>query len=142
MDKGIIICDIDGTLAKVGQRQLILEHEPVDWEAFYADDFNDEPISEMCWLVGRLMESGYNVVFCTSRRECVREKTEHAQQAGHGGTESVEGVGTDGRQEPHPIRRFLLSTLDIQHGQHLYLRFGLPSPARHERAQINPRPYV
>lgn len=71
----IMVVDIDGTLAQVGPRRRFLETTPVDWDAFYRDAFDDEPIPEMCRMVCELAKS-YEVVFCTSRRETVRQATQ------------------------------------------------------------------
>lgn len=71
-----MVVDIDGTLAEVGlRRRWLLEHLPVDWEAFYRDDFDDLPRRNVCSFVqfnARTME----LFICTSRRESVRDKTQ------------------------------------------------------------------
>lgn len=46
-NKGIVICDIDGTISRVGDRLKYLQQNPKDWDSFYNDCFNDEPIREM-----------------------------------------------------------------------------------------------
>lgn len=73
--KNIIVVDIDGTLSVVGDRRKYIEREPKDWGRFYADSFDDIPISETCDLVRELKKS-YAVIFCTSRSECVRQQTQ------------------------------------------------------------------
>ena len=75
MQKNIIIVDIDGTISKIGDRLKYLLQEPKDWDSFYEDCFEDEPIPEIVKLVEHLSFDGYKIVFCTGRRECVREKT-------------------------------------------------------------------
>ena len=74
--KRIMVVDIDGTLAEVGlRRRRLLEQLPVDWEAFYRDDFDDLPRRNVCSFVqfnARTME----LFLCTSRRESVRDKTQ------------------------------------------------------------------
>ena len=75
MDKNIAVIDIDGTLCIVGERRKYLEQFPQNWEAFYADSFDDQPIPAVCDLVRRLA-ANYEIVFCTSRRESVRQKTQ------------------------------------------------------------------
>ena len=75
MSKPIVIVDIDGTISKVGKRIKYLQCEPKDWDSFYNDCFQDEPIKEICDLVKNLSKE-YYIVFCTGRRECVRTKTE------------------------------------------------------------------
>ena len=75
MSKNIIVVDIDGTIAKVGDRLKYLQQEKKDWDAFYEHCDEDEPIDEMCQLVADLFVLGRDIVFCTGRRESVREKT-------------------------------------------------------------------
>lgn len=75
MSKNIIVVDIDGTIAKVGDRLKYLQQEKKDWDAFYEHCDEDEPIDEMCQLVADLFILGRDIVFCTGRRESVRGKT-------------------------------------------------------------------
>lgn len=75
MSKKIIVVDIDGTIAKVGDRLKYLQQEKKDWDAFYEHCNEDEPIEDMVQLVVDFWEWGYDIVFCTGRRESVREKT-------------------------------------------------------------------
>lgn len=75
MNKPIAIIDIDGTLCIVGNRRKYMEQFPPDWEAFYADSFDDQPIPTVCDFV-RIMAKNYNIFFCTSRRESARQKTQ------------------------------------------------------------------
>lgn len=73
--KDIVIVDIDGTIAKVGDRLKYLEQVPKDWDSFYANCDEDEPIEEICKLIDDLDSMDYELVFCTGRRELEREKT-------------------------------------------------------------------
>lgn len=75
MAKNIVVVDIDGTIAKVGDRLKYLQQENKDWDSFYEHCDEDEPIEDMVRLVSDFYEWGYNIVFCTGRRESVREKT-------------------------------------------------------------------
>ena len=76
MYKNILIVDIDGTIAEVSKERLkYLHQEKPDWEKFYNECFNDKPIKEIIKLVENLVESGYQIIFCTGRRESVREIT-------------------------------------------------------------------
>lgn len=72
--KHVVIVDIDGTISKVGERLKYLKQEPKDWDSFYNDCFDDEPIPEMVRLVDALCHK-YTLVFCTGRRASCREKT-------------------------------------------------------------------
>ena len=74
-NKNIVIVDIDGTISEVGERLKYLKQDPPDWDSFYDDCFEDEPIEEMVELVYALFLQGYELVFCTGRRESCREKT-------------------------------------------------------------------
>lgn len=73
--KPIAVIDIDGTIAEVGARGKFFEQNPIDWEAFYLDNFDDKPIVNVCDFVKR-MRNEYEIIFCTARRECVRQKTQ------------------------------------------------------------------
>lgn len=75
MGKHIVIVDIDGTVAKVGDRLKYLKQEPKDWDSFYEHCDEDEPIEDIIRVVKDLYFCGYNIVFCTGRRESVRNKT-------------------------------------------------------------------
>ena len=74
MKKKIVIVDIDGTIAKIGDRHKYLEQVPKDWDKFYEACDEDEPIKKMIELV-RVLDDHYKIVFCTGRRESVMEKT-------------------------------------------------------------------
>lgn len=75
MNKNIVIVDIDGTISKIGERLKYLQCEPKDWDSFYNDCFNDEPIPEIIMLVEALHKAKHQIVFCTGRRESVEGKT-------------------------------------------------------------------
>jgi acid phosphatase class B len=74
MGKKIIVVDIDGTIAKVGEHQKFLEGEKKDWDAFFNDCDKDIPITPIIDLVNNL-ENKYKIVFCTGRSESVKNKT-------------------------------------------------------------------
>jgi hypothetical protein len=73
--KNVVIVDIDGTISKVGERLKYIKQGPKDWDSFYHDCFEDEPILEMVKLVHHLANK-YSIVFCTGRRASCRSKTE------------------------------------------------------------------
>lgn len=75
MSTNIVVVDIDGTIAKVGDRLKYLQQDKKDLDSFYEHCDEDEPIKDMCRLVTDLYEMGCEIVFCTGRRESVREKT-------------------------------------------------------------------
>ena len=72
----IIVVDIDGTIAKVGDRLKYLQQEKKDWDTFYEHCYEDEPIKDIIELIELMQIHEYNIVFCTGRRESVRKKTE------------------------------------------------------------------
>ena len=73
--KETIVVDIDGTIAKVGDRLKYIQQEKKDWNSFYEHCDEDEPIEDIIQLVKKLYFDGCKIVFCTGRRESVREKT-------------------------------------------------------------------
>lgn len=75
-EKKVVIVDIDGTISKVGDRLKYLQQSPKDWDAFYDACFDDEPIEEVIQLV-RTLAMRYEIVFCTGRRESVRNQTKN-----------------------------------------------------------------
>ena len=75
--KDTIIVDIDGTIAKIGDRLKYLQQEKKDWDAFYEHCDEDEPIKDIIELIELMQIHEYNIVFCTGRRESVRKKTEY-----------------------------------------------------------------
>ena len=73
--KNIVVVDIDGTIAKVGDRLKYLRKEPKDYDSFFKGCGNDKPIVEVITLVQALADSGKEIVFCTGRNEVCREET-------------------------------------------------------------------
>lgn len=70
-----VIVDIDGTIAHVGDRLKYLKQSPKDWDKFYESCFDDNPIEEIIDLLKSISHK-YQFVFCTGRRESVRQQTE------------------------------------------------------------------
>ena len=75
MSKSIIVVDIDGTIAQVGDRLKYLQQEKKDWDAFYEHCDEDKPIRDVIEMVELFSMQQYEIVFCTGRRESVRQKT-------------------------------------------------------------------
>lgn len=69
-----VVVDIDGTISKVGDRLKYLQQEKKDWDSFYEHCDEDEAYTDMVWLV-EMLSSEYDIIFCTGRRESVRDKT-------------------------------------------------------------------
>jgi len=73
--KKVVVVDIDGTITKVGDRLKYLKCKPKDWDSFYNNCFEDEPVKNICDLVCALSLDGYRIAFCTGRRGSCREQT-------------------------------------------------------------------
>lgn len=72
----IVVCDIDGTISKVGDRIKYLEQSPKDWDAFYGACGEDKPINNMIELINHLQMGGeYQIIFVSGRRESCRADT-------------------------------------------------------------------
>ena len=74
--KQYIIVDIDGTVARIGDRLKYIRQEQKDWDSFYGHCDEDEPIRDVIDIVLKLRNKGIQIKFCTGRRESVRRKTE------------------------------------------------------------------
>lgn len=71
----IVVCDIDGTISKVGDRIKYLEQEKKDWDSFYAHCGEDEPNEIVIEIVDAMMHNFYKLVLCSGRRESCRRDT-------------------------------------------------------------------
>ena len=69
--KNIILCDIDGTVANNDHRQHFLEGKK-DWDGFFSELINDEPIYEIINKVNDENVSGKKIIFLTERPERYR----------------------------------------------------------------------
>jgi len=72
--KNIILCDIDGTVANNDHRQNLLK-EYQDWDIFFSELVNDEPIFKVIDLIKLNYKNGFKVVFVTGRPERYRKMT-------------------------------------------------------------------
>ena len=118
MTKDIVIVDIDGTISSVGPRIKHLRQSPVDWDSFYAECFEDNPITEMVELV-KYLSRKYFIVFCTGRRESVREVTVAWIKANMGidvsDTELLMRPNGDMREDSDvKVEQLILSGVDMQ----------------------------
>ena len=76
MSVHIIVCDIDGTISKVGNRVKYLEQEKKDWDSFYAHCGEDMPVENVLQFIDKASwYSNYRVIFCSGRRESCRKDT-------------------------------------------------------------------
>ena len=75
-EKGIIICDIDGTLANIEHRRHFVSKEPKDHKNFYANMKDDELRVEVMDSVMRHELDGYEIFLVSGRPEEYRDVTE------------------------------------------------------------------
>jgi len=69
-----IVFDIDGTIADCSHRLHHILKDPKDWDSFYAEVLNDEPIVEMIELLQMYGETSYSIVLSTGRnRNCMAD---------------------------------------------------------------------
>jgi hypothetical protein len=73
--KKYVIVDIDGTIANGKHREHFLHQEEKDWDSYFSNCDKDTPIQEIVDLVETLGKNGYEIIFCTGRRDTEREKT-------------------------------------------------------------------
>lgn len=72
--KNIVLVDIDGTISKVGDRLRYITQKEKDWDSFYEHCDEDEPVKGIIDIV-KYFDITHRVVYCTGRRESVRNKT-------------------------------------------------------------------
>lgn len=71
------VFDIDGTIARMGDRLKCIQSDPKDWDSFYKRVGEDKPIAPMLQLLEDLQFPYYTeTVFLTGRNESCREETE------------------------------------------------------------------
>lgn len=74
--KGIVICDLDGTLCNIEHRLHFVKQEPKDWEAFFAGIPNDGVNVPVLDTVMDYEGKGYEIFFVSGRPDDHREATE------------------------------------------------------------------
>lgn len=72
--KSVVIFDIDGTLADAEHRRHHLDKSPKDWDSFFAECPNDQPIRPVLDLLHMLFPVK-QVVFFTGRSDMHRAET-------------------------------------------------------------------
>ena len=70
----IVLCDIDGTIANNDHRQHYLKGKK-DWDGFFSELINDEPIFPIINKVIEEHNAGKNIIFLTGRPERYRKST-------------------------------------------------------------------
>lgn len=73
---GVILCDIDGTLADIGERRKHVQGEIKDWESFFAE-INLDKFRQDIWddVKEVVKNSGYDLFLVSGRNEKYREET-------------------------------------------------------------------
>lgn len=74
LEKKIIICDIDGTIANNDHRQHLLKKFK-DWDKFFSQLHLDEPYFEIIEKIKEFKKNGKEIVFITGRPERYRDET-------------------------------------------------------------------
>ncbi|BCU90071.1 hypothetical protein YP72344_15660 [Yersinia pseudotuberculosis] len=68
--KNAIIFDLDGTLANIDRRRLILNQKPKNWDLFFEDMINDEPNRPIVELYNALsLTKKYSMLIVSGRPE-------------------------------------------------------------------------
>lgn len=68
MNKEIIICDLDGTIADCEHRRHYIISAPKNWDAFYGGCSDDTPIKSIIRLVNLFHKDGVEIVYVSGRR--------------------------------------------------------------------------
>ncbi len=74
--KGIIICDIDGTLADIKHRLHFVRESKKDWKKFFSEISKDTLRQDVVDLVMKYEEEGYEIFLVSGRSQEYKEATE------------------------------------------------------------------
>jgi len=72
---GILICDIDGTIADITHRLHFIQQPKKDWPGFFKACGDDAPIPLMISMVQLIENCGWVIYYVTGRREQERVPT-------------------------------------------------------------------
>ena len=72
---GIVIFDLDGTLADIKHRRHFVEGDNNDWDSFYKECVNDSPKPQTIDMFNLLQSAGHTMVICSGRSDVVRKET-------------------------------------------------------------------
>ena len=75
IDKPVVICDIDGTIADCKHRLHHLEGEKKDWDGFFSGMYGDKLRQEVYEMLTAYEREGVQVVFVSARPEEWRDMT-------------------------------------------------------------------
>ena len=71
----MIVFDMDGTLALVGDRIKHIEKTPKDWDSFFSESMSDLPNNPIIDIFIALEEIGKDIIIVTGRDERYRNET-------------------------------------------------------------------
>lgn len=74
--KGIVLCDIDGTIADCTHRRHFVQKEPKNWQEFFDAMTGDSVRRDILRQVNELYAAGHHVLFVSGRPETHRHETE------------------------------------------------------------------
>ena len=74
--KGVVLVDLDGTMADIGHRLHHVKQEPKDWQGFFRAIPDDTPREEVVNIVRGYWKRGYQIMFVSGRPETYRGHTE------------------------------------------------------------------
>lgn len=75
-EKGIVICDLDGTLCDITHRLHHVKKEPKDWKSFFAGISGDTPRQDVLKMLLDFKEKEYEVFLVSARPDGYRKETE------------------------------------------------------------------
>jgi predicted kinase len=75
-EHGIVLCDIDGTVADCTHRRRFLQQEPKDWDGFFRAMGEDSVIDEVATQVLNSVDDGYQLFYVSGRPDIYRFQTE------------------------------------------------------------------
>lgn len=74
-EKGIVICDLDGTLADCTHRLQCLQQEPKDWQGFFSGIAGDTVRADVRDMVKTYAGEGYEIFLVSGRPDNYKEQT-------------------------------------------------------------------
>lgn len=75
LDKEVVLCDIDGTLAQIDHRLHYVKDGKKDWKGFFSEMSNDIPRKEIVDMVVKHRNEGKDVFIVSARPEAYRAQT-------------------------------------------------------------------
>lgn len=76
MDKPIVICDIDGTIADIKHRLHYVQGETKDWKEFFEAMYDDRVREDVETMLMKEVLDGHEIIFVSARPEEYRQETE------------------------------------------------------------------